>query len=97
MYLEKQLGLTDLLPHRAAVMMAIAFWTAGLALAMASAWNVTRVHRANDLISGWTSTENASGDAPPITDEQSAIVEMPTDVIVAHTTPSSGATNLQKP
>jgi hypothetical protein len=104
MYLERQLGLTDLLPQRAAVMMAIAFWTAGLALAVASGWNVNRVHRAHQPIAGWTSTvltstptDNPPADTPPVTDEQPGILEMPTDVIVAHTTPPSGVTNLQKP
>jgi hypothetical protein len=103
MYLEKQLGLTELLPQGAAVMMAIAFWTAGLALASASVWNVNRVHRLHEPIAGWSSTAltstptyNPPADTPLVMDEQPAIVEMPTDVIVAHTTPASGATDLQK-
>src|SRR5580692_6095140 len=104
MYLERQLGLRELLSQRAAVMMAMAFWTAGLALVMASVWNVNRVQRAHEPIGGWTSTvwtstptDNPPADTLPVTDEQPAIVEMPTDDIVAHTTPASGATDLQKP
>jgi hypothetical protein len=104
MYLERQLGLTDLLPQRAAVMMAFAFWTAGLALAVASVWNVDRVHRVYEPIGGWTSTawtstptDNPPADTPLVTDEQPAIVEMPTDVIVARSPRTSGVTDLQKP
>jgi hypothetical protein len=84
--------------------LAIAFWTAGLALAVASGWNVNRVRRAHQPIAGWTSTvltstptDNTPVDTPLVTDEQPDIVEMPTDVIVAHTTPVSGVTDLQKP
>jgi hypothetical protein len=104
MYLERQLGLTELLPQRAAVMMAIAFWTAGLTLAVASVCNVNRVHGAQEPSGGWSSTvlsstptENPPAEIPQVTDEQPAIVEMPTDVIVAHTAPASGVTDLQKP
>ena len=103
MYLERQLGLTDLLPQRTTVMMTIAFWTAGVALAMLSVWNVNRIHGAHDPFAGWTSSvltstpaDNAPADAPIVTDEQPAIVEMPTDVIVAHTPRTSGVTELQK-
>jgi hypothetical protein len=103
MYFERQLGLTDLLPQGAAVTMTIAFWTAGLALAIASAANLNRVPRAYVPAAGWTSTvltstptDNPPG-AAPVTNEQPAIVEMPTDVIVGHSTPTPGVTDLQKP
>jgi len=102
-YLERQLGLADLIPRRAAVTTAIAFWALGLALAMASVWNVDRVHPAQEPL-GWSTTAWTSTptDTPPAsqplaTDEQPGIVEMPADIIVAHTPRRLGVTELQKP
>jgi hypothetical protein len=99
-----QFGFEDWLPRRAALLTALGVWTAGFALAGASAWRMqhpTGTDEMNETFSSAAATscascDNAPSDAPADTTESKGVVFMPEDGIVARATPRIGA-QLQKP
>ena len=94
MHPATHLGLGEWAPSRAAMVTALGLWTAGFALAGASAW---RMHRA--VVANWDNSASSSAapsEAPTEAVEQDGVVYMPEDVIVAGT-PARGVTMAQNP
>jgi hypothetical protein len=97
---ETQLvGLQGWFSQRAAVLTALGLWTAGFALAGASAWRMQHDASAatDDGDEASSGVEAARLETPADTAEPEGAIFMPLDVIVGRDTPALGAVLMQKP
>jgi hypothetical protein len=99
-------GFEEWLPRRAALLTGVGLWTAGFALAGASAWRMQPpIASADEMRETSTATaaatpgltcDNAPTDTPVDTAESEGALLIPEDLIVGRNTPLIGITQMQR-
>jgi hypothetical protein len=85
------------LPRRETMLLAIAIWVAGFALAGVTARRMHATTRTGEMSEAPTSAIVTPTEAPANAAESEGAVFMPEDVVIGQRTPRIGATQIQKP